>query len=287
MKDTVKPLREVNGRDRDRFVGKCYALAGLTGKGFRVPDAVCIDSSLYKDFVTQTGLIRRIHFELNRKKFGDMRWEEIWDAALRIRSMFTTTEIPSAVRDPLISAIEPAFGETPVAVRSSAPMEDSTEVSFAGLHESYVNVVGTASILEHIKLVWASLWSDRALLYRQELGLDVETSVMSVVVQELVAGDASGVVFSRNPNDASQAVIEAVYGLNQALVDGTVEPDRWLLDRESGAVLSHHAVERNREMVTAPDGVRLISLKEEAISLAIVDSVFVFIYKPSGGEVLK
>jgi phosphoenolpyruvate synthase/pyruvate phosphate dikinase len=264
VKATVKPLQKVTSRDRARFGGKCSALAGLAGKGFRVPDAVCIDSSLYRDFVTQTGLVRKIHFELHRKRFEEMRWEEIWDAALRIRNMFATTEIPAAVRDSITPVIESAFGETPVAVRSSAAMEDSAETSFAGLHESYVNIAGTASILEHIKLVWASLWSDKALLYRQELGLDVEASVMSVVVQELVAGDASGVVFSHDPLDASRSVIEAVYGLNQALVDGTVEPDRWLLDRETGAVISHHAAERSRKMVTDPGGVRLIALEGQA-----------------------
>nr|WP_240761807.1 PEP/pyruvate-binding domain-containing protein [Nitrosococcus wardiae] len=72
---------------------------------------------------------------------------------------------------------------------------------------------GTASILEHIRLVWASLWSDRALLYRRELGLDIASSAMAVVVQEIVAGDCSGVIFSQNPRDSSQSVIEAVYGL--------------------------------------------------------------------------
>jgi len=264
VKERVKPLYKVTAGERDRFGGKCSALAGLAEKGFRVPDGVCIDSALYRDFVTKTGLVRRIHFELNRKRFEDMRWEEIWDAALRIRNLFVSTDIPGPMRDHIASVVEPVFSETPVAVRSSAGMEDSAEMSFAGLHESYVNIIGISSILDHIKLVWASLWSDRALLYRQELGLDVEASSMGVVVQELVAGDASGVVFSRDPDDAARAVIEAVHGLNQALVDGTVEPDRWLVDRESAKVLSHHAVDRKMKMTAAPDGVRLVDLDERA-----------------------
>jgi phosphoenolpyruvate synthase/pyruvate phosphate dikinase len=82
-----------------------------------------------------------------------------------------------------------------------------------------------------VRLVWASLWSDAALLYRRELGTrPPRRSTMAVVVQEIVAGERSGVAFSRHPEREDQALIEAVHGLNQGLVDGTVEPDRWVLD---------------------------------------------------------
>ena len=127
----------------------------------------------------------------------------------------------------------------PCVVRSSAPGEDSHHASFAGLHASFVNVVGLEAVLDHIKLVWASLWSDAALLYRRELGLDVRKSTMGVVVQEMELGKNRGVVFGQNPQDASQAVIEAVYGLNQGLVDGTVEPDRWLRTGKPGKILDY------------------------------------------------
>lgn len=90
-------------------------------------------------------------------------------------------------------------------VRSSAPGEDSRRTSFAGLHASFVNVAGLQAVLEHLKLVWASLWSDAALLYRRELGLDVRTSAMAVLIQEMVAGDRSGVAFGQNPQEPSQA----------------------------------------------------------------------------------
>ena len=97
-----------------------------------------------------------------------------------------------------------------VVVRSSACDEDCAGSSFAGLHESYVNVCGFDAVIKHIQLVWASLWSDRALLYRRELGLEVEHSAMAVVVQLLVRSNFSGIVFSRNPNDPEQTIVEAV-----------------------------------------------------------------------------
>ena len=102
--------------------------------------------------------------------------------------------------------------------------------------------------------MWASLWSDRALLYRQELGLDVEKSTMAVVVQEMVFGERSGVVFGMSPVHEKQSAVEAVYGLNQGLVDGTVEPDRWILDRDSGHILSHHPARREKILVARTAG---------------------------------
>jgi phosphohistidine swiveling domain-containing protein len=260
----VRPLEDIQPEDRSRVGGKCFALAQLQRHGFRVPDGVCICVEAYRSFIDETGLGARIHFELNRKSFDDMRWEEIWDTSLRIRSMFAGTPMPAAIGDPLGDAIGLRIGDRPVAVRSSALGEDEAGVSFAGLHESYINVVGADSILDKVKLVWASLWSDRALLYRKELGLDIQSSAMAVVVQVLVAGETSGVAFSRNPNDTDQAVVEAVYGLNQALVDGTVEPDRWLVDRASGSIISHAAPERMQKMVVERTQVRMVPLGAEA-----------------------
>ncbi|MDZ4199842.1 MAG: PEP/pyruvate-binding domain-containing protein, partial [Kiritimatiellia bacterium] len=119
----------------------------------------------------------------------------------------------------------------------------------------FVNVRGAAEILKHVRLVWASLWSDAALLYRKELGLDVRRSRMAVLVQSLAEGTCSGVAFSRNPHRAEEAMIEAVYGLNAGLVDGTIEPDRWTLDRGTGRITSHTAAKRSHAMAVGPSGI--------------------------------
>ena len=120
-----------------------------------------------------------------------------------------------------------------------------------------MNVRGAEAVLEAVRGVWASLWSDRALLYRQELGLDVHTSAMAVVVQEMVLGDCSGVAFSQSPTDPTRLVIEAVWGLNEGLVDGTVEPDHWELARDTAAVLEHRGVERSCRLAPSENGARL------------------------------
>ena len=256
-------FEDVREEDRSRVGGKFHCLAGLAREGMVVPEAVCITVDAYRQYLASTRIGERIHFELHRKGFEEMRWEELWDASLRIRNLFLNNPLPKDLREAIAESIETGFSDKTVSVRSSSLAEDSQARSFAGLHESYVNIRGGSSILEHIRLVWASLWSDRALLYRQELGLDVERSAMAVVVQEMVAGERSGVAFTRSPTDPTQAVIEAVHGLNQGLVDGTVEPDRWILDRESGVLISHHPVRRDKMMVPASNGVHLADLPPE------------------------
>lgn len=255
-------LEEPSEEARPQVGGKAFALARMVQAGLTVPPALIVTAETYRRYLHDTGLGERVLLELNRKRFEDLRWEELWDASLRIRNMFLTTLLPPAICEQLLREGLGAWGDSPVAVRSSALDEDASGSSFAGLHESYVNVSGLDSILDHVRLVWASLWSDAALLYRQELGLDVSTSAMAVLVQQLVAGERSGVAFCVDPTNDAQAVVEAVYGLNQGLVDGTVEPDRWVLDRATGAVLAHHGVERREAMRPSASGAALVPLAE-------------------------
>jgi pyruvate,water dikinase len=259
----ILSAEKIHARDRHRVGGKGYTLSLLAKNGFKIPETVCITTDAYQAYVLRTGLRERILMELHRKAFKKMRWEEIWDCATRIRNMFLTKPIPDDLEQNIRDHLKDRFRDKTVAVRSSAPDEDTAQSSFAGLHESYVNVAGTDAILKHIRLVWSSLWSDAALLYRQEIGLDVEKSAMAVVVQETVAGDRSGVAFTRSPTDENQGVIESVYGLNQGLVDGTVEPDRWIIDRSGNTIVSHTPPERKYWIIPSRKGVRLAKLPKK------------------------
>jgi len=260
----ILPLTAIGPDDVALAGGKGCALARLDHEGFRVPFTMVVTTGAYQHFVDANGLQEKILLELNRKAFADMRWEEIWDAALRIRSMFLTHPLPSDLDQALQQALAQPFAELPAVIRSSAPQEDSAGASFAGIHESYVNVRGYGRILDHIRRVWASLWSDGALLYRQELGLMPESSAMAVLVQALIVGDFSGVAFTVSPMHADQSVVEAVPGLNQGLVDGLVAPERWILDRESHTIVSHTAADRSQSVVPADQGVRVAALGDDA-----------------------
>ena len=245
----IIPLTDVRSGDTSLVGGKAVSLARLHHSGVNVPAGLCITTLAYTNYVDQTGLRERMHMELERKPLEDMRWEEMWDAALRIRNMFLVTPMPHELQQDLSAGLETYFASGKAVVRSSAPGEDSGGTSFAGLHESYVNVGGLPDLLESIRKVWASLFSDAALLYRRELGLNVATSSMAVVVQHLIHGRVSGVAFTRSPEDERAVVIEAVHGLNKGLVDGMVEPDRWTLDRRTGEVLTSYAPVRDSWIV--------------------------------------
>lgn len=247
-------LDAIEQSDRDNVGGKAYALSGVLREGLTIPSGLAITAAAYDDFARIAGLRERIMIELGRKDFRAMRWEEIWDGALRIRNLFVTTPLPPEMSTALHGELQPFGDGRPVVIRSSAPGEDSAERSFAGLHESFVGIAGIAAIVDHVKLVWASLWSDRALLYRRELGLDPFRSRMAVVIQELVEGEVSGIAFGKHPANPSHRVVEAVSGLNQALVDGSIAPDRWTVDRETDRIIAYEAGDHGRRMIMRPEG---------------------------------
>lgn len=192
--------------------------------------------------------------ELDRKRFEDMRWEEIWDAALRIRSGFLAHPVPPEVAAAVGVALESYPSNIAWAARSSAPGEDSAHRSFAGLHESYVGVVGCGAVMDALRLVWASLWSDAAMLYRREVGLDPARSRMAVLVQAMRTEAVSGVAFGCDPRQPSSeiAIVEAVPGLCAGLVDGQIDPDRWLLRRSDGKILEWQRGHREQAVTASP-----------------------------------
>jgi rifampicin phosphotransferase len=251
----VMPLDRICPEHAPFVGGKALSLATLAQTGMVVPDGMAVTTTAYHEYLAASGIQNQIRRELTWRPVDQMRWEEMWDASLRIRNAFLKASMPAGVRRTLLRALRRRFGGKAVAVRSSAPGEDSADQSFAGLHESYLNIRDAEDILEHIRLVWASLWSDAALLYRKELGLDIEKSAMAVLVQEFVPGSRSGVAFGRHPMRPECVAVEAVHGLNQGLVDGTVEPDRWTLDGRTGEVLEHHAAERSAYVSLSRNGV--------------------------------
>ncbi|MBP7868160.1 MAG: hypothetical protein KA419_19695 [Acidobacteria bacterium] len=234
----ILPLDEADLALEPLVGGKSARLGALARAGHRVPPGFCVTIRAYERFVDAGRLTGAIQMELERKRFESMRWEELWDAALRIRSAFTARPLPADVNEAIARALAAFPGQAAWAVRSSAPGEDSAGCSFAGLHESCVGLVGTQAVLDAVRLVWASLWSDAAMLYRRELALDPSRSRMAVLVQAMREETVSGVAFGCDPRRpaAAIAVVEAVPGRCAGLVDGEIDPDRWELCRPDGRV---------------------------------------------------
>ena len=234
----IVPLAAAGATASSLIGGKGRTLGRLIDAGYRVPGGFCLTVRAYERFVAAADLSTTLQMELGRKSFATMRWEEIWDAALRIRSAFLAAPIPDDIAQAVAGAYR-ELGAPAVAVRSSAPGEDSADQSHAGLHESLVGVRGEKELLDAVRIVWASLWSDAALLYRRELGMDVDRSCMAVVVQEFVAAEMSGVGFGIDPRhpELDRQMVEAVPGFCEDLVSGAVDPDRWIMKRSTGELV--------------------------------------------------
>ena len=257
MTDFTLKLSEIDDTCKNLVGGKAVSVAKMALNNLKVPKSLCVTTYTFDTFLDHEGLRDKILMEYYRKRFEDMRWEEIWDLALRIKNMFLNTPFPTEMQSKLKPLLDNFFTDNPVVVRSSAIGEDSAKFSFAGIHESYVNVRGADSILKHLKLVWASLFSDVAILYRQETGLDVNSSKMAVIIQQFIDGQKSGVAFGKSPNSNANMMIEAVYGLNQGLVDGTIEPDRWILSRKNGRVISYTPAIKNNIITAQKTGISI------------------------------
>ena len=235
------PLSEAKDFPVRSIGSKAKNLSLVKDKGFKVPDGFFITTLAYDDFLTTNRLDSYIDWEITRKPFDELRWEEIWDSALRIRLSFLKAQFPKELEQELKMQISKFSKDTLFSVRSSSPDEDSREYSFAGIHESFVNVCGEEDILEKIKLVWASLWNDRSLLYKKEHNLDSLESSMAVIVQVMAPTSTSGLLFTQNPSkpNSSDIVIEAINGSLNLLVDNKKSPDRVILDKNTGKVVDY------------------------------------------------
>jgi len=168
---------------------------------------------------------------------------------------------PLDLRDEIICAISdlmncPRLPDFIAAVRSSAVNENGATASFAGQHETYLNIVGADAIIQAVTRCWESARSEHALDYRRQQGLSVERPQIAVLVQQLVAADVAAVVFSANPitGDRGEVMINASWGLGESIVGGTVTPDTFIVRKSDLAVVQRVIADKQRMTVSAPGG---------------------------------
>ena len=222
----VLDLHEVDETQVAVVGGKGAHLGGLSRiEGIGVPGGFCVTTDAFRRIMTQAPSIGDRLDQLSRLNPDDR--EAIRTLSAQIRRTIEGVAIPGD----LAAAITRALGQhgelAAYAVRSSATAEDLPTASFAGQQDTYLNVVGPAAILQHVSRCWASLFTERAVTYRQRRGIDHRTVQMAVVVQQMVFPDAAGVLFTADPvtGDRKVATVDASFGLGEALVSGLVTPD--------------------------------------------------------------
>jgi pyruvate,water dikinase len=231
--------------------GKGANLSQLVRAGFPVPAGFLVSTAAYRAFVQDNDLQQQI---VTKARSGAGTDFEAVSAA--IRQLFERANIPSTVAAAIqqaYAALYPA-GKAPIplAVRSSATAEDLPGASFAGQQETYLNVRGEQALLQAVKRCWSGLWTARALAYRAGLGIDPATVSLAVVVQVLVLANAAGVLFTANPLSGArdEIVIDAAWGLGEAIVSGLVTPDHLIADKATGAI--KQVVVADKSVMTAP-----------------------------------
>jgi phosphohistidine swiveling domain-containing protein len=185
-----------------------------------VPDGFVVATAAYDRFVA--------HNRLGETIARALRDEQ--GSGATIRPVFEKAPIPPEIEQDILAAYR-ELGEGPVAVRSSATAEDLPGAAFAGQQDTFLNVTGEQALLDTVRRCWASLWTDRAIAYRERQGIDQQTVKLAVVVQQMVPAEVAGVMFTANPVTGArdEIVIDATPGLGEAVVSGQVTPDRFVL----------------------------------------------------------
>jgi len=218
--------------------GKGANLVRLTRAGFDVPRGFIVSTAAYREFVDANGLDDAIHESIQGEKPEDA--DTLENVSQKIRAAFSSGKMPAEIGNEIKSAyVKIGNGESgggnrkSVAVRSSATAEDLPDLSFAGQQDTYLNIIGDESLIKAVVDWWSRLWTARAIGYRIRNQISHEDASLAVVVQEMVQSDVSGVLFTANPLTGAldESVIDATFGLGEALVSGQVEPDHYVVKR--------------------------------------------------------
>ncbi len=252
----MKPIAwidELSAHDVETAGGKGANLGELTRAGAPVPPAFVVTSAAYLAAMEAAGLRATLAVVPDAKEIED-------PAALASRSETARTQaqragIPAETRAAIAAAYGKLGDKVPVAVRSSATMEDTAAASFAGMHESFTNVRGEEAVLAAVSRCWSSLFGPRAIAYRASRRIAGEPTI-AVVVQRMVDAEKSGVLFTADPTtgDRDRIVVEAAFGLGEVVVGGQVEPDTYVLAKSGALEVDARVGRKTHKIVRGESG---------------------------------
>jgi pyruvate,water dikinase len=239
--DLTLDFRKLNKSSLPLVGGKNASLGELINAGIRVPPGFAVTTDSYSVFMEKAGIndtIFSLLADLDPKNI-----EALNQAAEKIQEMIKTAVIPDDVQEAIregysLLCKKCEVNDLPAAVRSSATAEDLPTASFAGQQDTYLWIKGADRVLENVRKCWASLYTPRAISYRVKNNFPHEKVLISVGVQKMVNSKAAGVMFTLNPTngDISKVVIEGSWGLGETVVSGSVNPDKFVVDKVMGEI---------------------------------------------------
>lgn len=262
QQELIKEFKGLSKKDINIAGGKGASLGEMTRAGVPVPSGFVILSDSFDRFLHETDLLPAIRAELNKVDYEDVN--SVDHASSAIRDMIHDVEMPEDLAEEILKEFKKLDSRF-VAVRSSATAEDSSVASWAGELESYLNTT-EKTILQNVRNCWSSLFTPRAIYYRQEKKL-VEANVsVAVVVQSMIEAEVSGICFTVHPvtEDENQMIIEAGYGLGEAIVSGSITPDSYVIDKKEWSLMDVNISEQSEKIIKcAQKGVKWVSVNKK------------------------
>ncbi|MDU6784194.1 phosphoenolpyruvate synthase [uncultured Peptoniphilus sp.] len=265
----IKWFDEIGKEDVGIVGGKGANLGELTSFGLPVPPGFCVTASGYTKFIKYAELDEVVKFLMEAVDVEDV--DELTNASKEIQKKIKEKEFDPELKEEILSAYR-EFSENigvkdpEVAVRSSATAEDLPDASFAGQQDTYLHISGEEELLNHIRDCFASLWTSRAIYYREKQSYDHFDVALSVVIQKMVNSEKSGVMFTANPinNSKDEMMINASYGLGEAVVSGIVTPDEYIIDKKTKKVIEKNIAEKEYMVIKNENGVgtRVVNVKD-------------------------
>lgn len=265
----IKWFDEIGKEDVGIVGGKGANLGELTSFGLPVPPGFCVTASGYTKFIKYAELDEVVKLLMEAVDVEDV--DELTNASKEIQTKIKEKEFDPELKEEILSAYR-EFSENigvkdpEVAVRSSATAEDLPDASFAGQQDTYLHISGEEELLNHIRDCFASLWTSRAIYYREKQNYDHFDVALSVVIQKMVNSEKSGVMFTANPinNSKDEMMINASYGLGEAVVSGIVTPDEYIIDKKTKKVIEKNISEKEYMVIKNEDGVgtRVVNVKD-------------------------
>ncbi len=250
---------ELSKEDIPLVGGKNANLGEMLRAKIPVPPGFAITAQAYQEFITKTGIAAKIYKTIGETVTDPDNPKQYEEASKKIRGIIESTAMPTDIEKAIRAAYQDldektGTAEAFVAVRSSATAEDLPGASFAGQQETYLNVKGADELVEKTVKCWSSLFTPRAIFYRDQKGFKHEQVLISVGVQIMVNAKAAGVIFTINPvtGDQTQIVIEANWGLGEAVVSGSVTPDHFVLDKNTLRIIEKRIVKKTVEYIREP-----------------------------------
>lgn len=248
----IKFFKELSRHDVASAGGKGASLGEMSGAGIPVPPGFVITSSAFDWFLHETELKAEIDSVVHNLNYHDVN--NVEEASEKIRDLVHDERMPKDIQKEILVAFKKLKAPL-VAVRSSATAEDSSQASWAGELESYLNTTEKI-LLGNVKKCWSSLFTPRALVYRNEKGMHKSHVGVAVVVQKMVQSEVAGVCFTVHPvtKDKNQMIIEAVWGLGETLVGGQVTPDAYVLDKRDWSLIDVQVAEQEKMIIRKTSG---------------------------------